>query len=46
MTQTISQEVDREGLIVSLVFMTGHAFTYFSKMTDEQLQKEYDRKME
>ncbi|MFX3673308.1 MAG: hypothetical protein ACE3JQ_02505 [Paenisporosarcina sp.] len=39
-------EIDREGLIESLIFMTGHGYNFFSKMSDEELQLEYDRKME
>jgi len=43
--EQLIQEVDRASLIESLVFMTGHGYQYFSKMTDVELQQEYDRKM-
>ena len=38
-----SQDVDREGIIESLIFMTGNGRAFFEKMDDKRLEVEYDR---
>jgi hypothetical protein len=41
----MQETIDREGIIESLVFMSGNLRPYFEGMTDERLLEEYDRRM-
>jgi len=41
----MQETLDREGVIESLVFMSGNFRSYFEGMTDERLLEEYDRYM-
>lgn len=41
----MQETIDREGLVESLVFMTGHDYKYFESMSDDRLLEEYDHRM-
>ena len=45
MSSNLQETIDREGIIESLVFMSGYFRTFFETMTDERLLLEYDRYM-